>query len=545
MQQPGRSLPVLSTAAMRAADRATIESLGVPGFALMETAARGALAELEERLGPAEGLSVLVLAGKGNNGGDGLALARLLAIRGARVLALTTARPGDASEDAARNLAMLERLEDDELCWLDVEQVGAGASAAELAARVAAWRAGAGDRTLLAVDALLGVGSSGPLRAPCGALAALCEDFDEVLALDLPSGVDADTGEAQEGSVAASFTVAMGALKPGLFLGEGAALAGEVSVVDIGVPPSILREAAGEAGSGWLLGDGSVEGLVDERPRGSHKFSVGQLAVLAGSDAYSGAAVLACRAAARAGAGYVVLFSSPAACAAADNLAPELATVPLQGDLESSMATIQARAERAKAFVVGPGVEDAPKSGRRVRAVLGALDVPAVVDAGGLAALVEVVRDGELAALSRGRFVLTPHPGELARLVEAMDDPPRGTPLERGRALAARWDAVLVLKGAPTLICDPGGAVFVAADAPVSLATAGSGDVLAGMIGGLLAQGLEPLDAALVGVHLGLAAAEAACRGRSERSMIATDLIEALPAVLASFGTPHEAEPGL
>ncbi|MEC8495988.1 MAG: NAD(P)H-hydrate dehydratase [Planctomycetota bacterium] len=535
--QNARSLPVLSTEAMRAADRATIEELGVPGFTLMETAARGALAELEEWAGPSEELSVLVLAGKGNNGGDGLALARMLAIRGARVLVLSTASAADGTEDARRNLALLERLEDDELCWLDLEHVPATADRGELGRLVADWVDGAGDRALVAVDALLGIGASGPLRAPVDVLAELSDAFEAVVSLDVPTGLDSDSGlPHDERAVVASLTVCLGALKAGLVLGDGPEYAGEVSVVDIGIPPTVLAESAGAEGSGWLIGDASVAGLLPERPRGAHKFSVGQLAVVAGSDAYSGAAVLASRAAGRVGAGYVIAFSSAAACAAIDAQAPEVCTVPIPTDHEAAAALVRARGDRASALLLGPGLESTEASDALVRELLATVEGPAVIDAGALSALAPWIEDGELKERAGERWVLTPHPGELARLTGSDSDLEDAGAIERGRALAARWGCVLVLKGAPTLVCDPAGAVFLAGDAPTSLATAGSGDVLTGTIGGLLAQGLDPLDAALAAVHLGLGAARALEASGAGAGLLAGEIADALPGVLLALG---------
>lgn len=532
--QNARSLPVLSTEAMRAADRATIEELGVPGFTLMETAARGALAELEEWAGPSGELSVLVLAGKGNNGGDGLALARMLAIRGARVLVLTTATSEDGTEDARRNLALLERLEDDELCWLDLEHVPAGVDVAELGRRVADWVDGAGDRGLVAVDALLGIGATGPLRAPLDTLAELCDAFEAVMALDVPTGLDSDTGlPHDERTVVASMTVCMGALKAGLVLGDGPEFAGEVSVVDIGVPPTMLCDAASAPGSAWLIGDASVAALLPQRPRGAHKFSVGQLAMVAGSDTYPGAAVMAATAAARSGAGYVTAFGSKRACDAMGSHLPEVCAVGRSGEPAADADLVRSRSDRASALLVGPGLEEDEATGALVRRVLEDAETPVVLDAGALGALGPWLGSDDLAARARGQWILTPHPGELGRMLDQGGGDPGGTPIERGRALARRWGCVLVLKGAPTIVCDPEGAVFVAGDAPTCLATAGSGDVLAGTIGGLLAQGLDPLDAALAGVHVGLMAAQGF--EAEGAGVIATDLANAIPDVLAEL----------
>ena len=328
-----------------------------------------------------------------------------------------------------------------------------------------------------------------------------------MVSLDVPTGLDSDSGFAHDERRWSPPTVCMGALKSGLVLGDGPEYAGEVGVVDIGIPPTVLADSASAEGSGWLIGDASVAGLLPERPRGAHKFSVGQLAVVAGSDAYSGAAVLASRAAGRVGAGYVMAFSSAAACAAIDAQAPEVCTVPIPTDHEAAAALVRARGDRASALLIGPGLEGTEASDSLVRELLATGEGTAVIDAGALGALVPWIEGGDLKERADERWVLTPHPGELARLIDSDADLEDAGAIERGRALAARWGCVLVLKGAPTLVCDPAGAVFVAGDAPTSLATAGSGDVLAGTIGGLLAQGLDPLDAALAGVHLGLGAA--------------------------------------
>ncbi len=340
---------------MRAADRATIEEFGIPSFALMETASRGAFAAIEERYGPSGGLAAVVLAGKGNNGGDALALARMLSIAGARVLVVTTAGANGATTDCAHNLALLAALEDDELCLLDIEHADMGAIPWELVDR---WRAsGAGTRKEVCIDGLLGIGATSELRGAIGDLAQLTAEFEDVVALDIPTGIQSDSGKALDArSVEADMTVAMGALKPGLLLGEGRLHAGEVVVVDIGIPPSILAQGAESPGGAWVLGDSSVAALLPERTMQDHKFSVGQLVVVAGSEQYPGAAVLACRSAARAGAGYVTCVASPCTIRALDANAPEVACVKRGPEPGRWLADFP----RAQAIVAGPGLgEDA------------------------------------------------------------------------------------------------------------------------------------------------------------------------------------------
>ena len=512
---------------MRAADRATIEEFGVPSFALMETAARGAFAAIEERYGNASGLAAVVLAGKGNNGGDALALARMLAIAGARVLAVTTAGTDGTSTDCAHNLTLLDALEDDELCLLDIERATDEGVPWEAIDR---WRGGgAAARREICIDGLLGIGASSALRGSVRDLAEMAGVFDDVVALDVPTGIHSDTGAVLDGhAVRADMTVAMGALKTGLVLGQGRTYAGEVVVVDIGIPPSILARGAEAPGGAWILGDSSVAALIPERTGQDHKFSVGQLLVVAGSERYPGAAVLACRAAARVGAGYVTCLGSPRTVRAMDAGAPEVAC---QARSEWTPSLVKSYS-RAKAILAGPGL--ASEAAEFVESALRDLPVPAVLDADALNAIAERGHTRDLAAWSGGRFVLTPHRGELARLIGSYgESTPDGLSATEEAALwAERFESVLVQKGSPTVIADPSGATFIAPAVEPSLATAGSGDTLSGIIGGLLAQGMEPLDAAIAGVHIGLGAAAIACEGRSPRGVIASDITEALPEVL-------------
>lgn len=516
---------------MRAADRATIEEFGVPSFALMETAARGAFAAIEERYGPSGGLSAIVLAGKGNNGGDALALARMLSIAGARVLTITVASAAGAaagtSEDCAHNLRLLEALEDDELCLMDIEHAGDGLNPWEA---VDIWRAGSAQtRREICVDGLLGIGVAGGFRGALGDLAELTGEFDAVVALDVPSGIHSDTGAALDSrAVEADMTVAMGALKPGLLLGQGRHRAGEVVVVDIGIPPSILARGAEAPGGAWVLGDSSVAALLPVRAEDEHKFSAGQLVVVAGSERYPGAAVLACRAAARVGAGYVTCLGSPRTVRAMDANAPEVACVERGQERSPSLAEFP----RARAILAGPGL--AEDAGPWTDDSLSDIEIPAVFDADALNAIAERGLTKGLKERSLGRFVLTPHRGEMDRLIGSFGEaaPEGQSAIEEAALWSERLGCVLVLKGSPTIVADPSGTTFVAPSVESGLATAGSGDTLAGIIGGLLAQGMESLDAAIAGVHVGLAAAVSACDGRSSRGIVASDITEALPEVL-------------
>ncbi len=518
LSDPALFEPALSTDAMREADRRTMEDFGLPGGTLMETAGRGAAQVIEHAFGPLAGRSVLVLAGKGNNGGDGFVVARVLAGRGAHVRVVTTATEGDATEDTARTLRLFRALteHDNRLSLDEFEDVR----------QVAAMRP-----PDLVVDALLGIGVTGPLRAPVDALARWMNGQDApVVALDVPTGLGSDTGVAQEDTVRASLTVTMAARKAGLLFNDGPAHAGRVEVVDIGVPPHLLSEALALPGSALRSTDAGVRALLPERARDAHKYTAGRVLVAAGSRAFPGAAVMASLAAARAGAGAVICCTAASARPLVEAHLTEVMTVALPETDDGSLGgdalgEIVARAGSADAVLVGCGLGKHPETQRLVRDLLPRLAAPVVVDADGLNAL---AGHAELLGHAGGRWVLTPHTGELQRLV-GTDDLDTEDRIALAAEWAGRWRVVLVVKGMPSVVGTPAGGVFVGGAGGPALATAGTGDVLAGLTVGLLAQGLAPAAAAVCALHLGGRAAERYASTRQARTLLATDLLAELP----------------
>ncbi len=520
--------PVLSTAAMRDADRATIEDFGIPGYTLMESASRGAAAAIEERFELGPGSHVLVLAGHGNNGGDGLAIARILAGRRMAVTVVTTAAPGASSPDAEKNLALLMAMIRAGAC--DLRVLGTDAAVTELASEAD-----------VVIDALLGIGVTGRLREPIRSLAVACRAAKRVAAVDVPSGVDSDRGVAtDEASVRADLTVTMGATKPGLLFGEGRAAAGEVVVAEFGIPPHVLQGALAQPGSARLATDEMVTALLPERAGDAHKNSAGRVLVVAGSDAFTGAAALASMAAGRTGAGYVTCASTPSVRAAIDAQSPATATVALPtsptGGLTADAAEeVVARAANADALLIGPGLGQEPATVALIAEVLERVDLPTVIDADGLNALAQLDPE-RFTPEQRARWVLTPHLGEFRRLVAAAGYSLDEADLERRTWLTPRWAArlgsTLLLKGAPTVTALPDGTTFVATEVHSSLAVAGAGDVLAGMIAGFMSQGLAPAEAAVCAQHVGNAVAASWTANRAGGAMQPTDMTEALPQVL-------------
>jgi ADP-dependent NAD(P)H-hydrate dehydratase / NAD(P)H-hydrate epimerase len=515
---PEWCLPLPDAAAMRAIDRWAIDEREVPSLELMERAGIGVARAVEE-LAP-DG-RIAVLCGKGNNGGDGLVAARVLRDAGREVSIFTAGSPAELKGDAGENLLRLP-----------------GDPPVQLDARVAGplWGAG-GDGARepgVIVDALLGTGFAGEPRGMVAeAIAAANAAAAPVVSVDVPSGVDASTGAVHASAVRATITVTFHAAKPGLWIHPGKAHAGEVRTLDIGIP----RGAPVAADIGLI--EASVLALLPRRAARSTKFSSGHVLVAGGSRGLTGAPRLAAHAAMRAGAGYLTACvpGSVQAILAGGGL-PELMTVGLPDEEGSLLAAgvdaVLAAAERGGALALGPGLGRRPGAVAFARELARRASVPAVIDADALNA--HTGRLGELARRT-APTVLTPHAGELARLLELSSEEIERERLRHVRGAAELANAVVVLKGDDTLIADSAGVVAVSSGASPALATAGTGDVLTGVIAALLAQGLDPFPAAATGVWLHAAAGRLAARAvGAVEGVIASDVIAALPFARAGGG---------
>jgi ADP-dependent NAD(P)H-hydrate dehydratase / NAD(P)H-hydrate epimerase len=504
--------PLPDTAAMRATDRWAIDVQGVPSLDLMERAGIGVARAVEELApdGP-----VTVLCGKGNNGGDGLVAARVLRDAGREVTVLIAGPPDELGGDARENLL---RLPGAPPAQFDSD-APLGGSAAVL-------------------DGLLGTGFTGEPRGTVAeAIDAVNDAGIPVVSVDVPSGVDASTGVVCANAVRATVTVTFHAAKPGLWIHPGKAHAGEVRTLDIGIPrgaPDVARATVG------LIGSSVLDGLP-RRGASSTKFSSGHVLVAGGSRGLSGAPRMAAHAAMRAGAGYVtacVPASLQGTLAAGGP--PELMTRGLPDEdgahLAAGVQGVLEAGQRGVALALGPGLGRAPGALAFARELARRAPVATVIDADGLNA--HAGRLSELAA-REAPTVLTPHAGELGRLLECSSVEIERERLRHVRAAAALARAVVVLKGDDTLIADPTGVVAVSPGASPALATAGTGDVLTGVLAALLAQGLDPFAAAAAGVCLHVRAGRLAARtvGAAE-GVLASDVIAALPAARTEVARP-------
>lgn len=516
--------PVLTADAMREADRVTIEDFGVPSFTLMESAGRGAADCLADAYGPLTERGVMVLCGKGNNGGDGLMVARQLLARGATVHVVLSAAPDALRDDPARNYGLLEQLAGAHGDRLGLHAFDTTAALDALARRT---------RPALFIDALLGTGLTSALREPIdGIVRWLNEQPAPTVALDVPTGLHSDTGAVLGTAVDADRTITMAALKAGLLIGAGPRPTGAIDVVEIGIPDHVIEHTLDAPGCARLTTDAAIAAWLPTRSHDAHKYSAGMALVVGGAPGYTGAPVMSSLAAARAGAGYVACATPAAVQSILAGKMTEVPTIALpDGDTglqpDAALHALEAPMDKARALLVGPGLGRAAGTTQFVRDLLRASDHPAVIDADGLNALAE---DPAPLDQTAGRWILTPHAGEFRRL--AGDDADLDDPIRTAQTYAQRWNCVLLLKGMPSIVAAPNGTAFVNGTGNPALATAGTGDVLAGLCVSLLAQGLPPTQAALCALHLGGAAADRYAAHTESRTMMALDLLTQLPPVL-------------
>lgn len=505
---------------MREADRRTILEVGLPGPVLMENAGAAVAQVVVERFPAAR--RIVVLCGKGNNGGDGFVAARRLRQRRPEVLLL--GRRADVKGDARLHLGAYER-SGGTLTEVPEEEAWTGVRERVLAAD-------------LIVDALLGTGlqnaPSGVIGAAIATLSALGRPpAIPVLAVDLPSGLPSDAGELAWDTAAATCTVTFAAPKRGHVLPPACDRVGELVVADIGIPPAILAQGIAL----FVPESADAAGALPARRPGAHKGDFGHVLVIAGSVGKTGAAALCAAGALRAGAGLVTVATPASAFAmlgSALRLEAMSEALPLtDGGLLGKDAIDRALtlAEARDAVVLGPGLGQGPEVRAFVREVVAGCARPLVLDADGLNAVAPGPKGaGALGVLRReSPTVVTPHPGEMARLVSGTTTEVQRRRIETARGFAVDTGAVVVLKGQATLVADGDGRTTVNPTGNPGMASGGSGDVLAGVIGALLAARVAAWNAAVAGVYLHGLAGDRAARARGQDALLAGDIAEALP----------------
>jgi NAD(P)H-hydrate epimerase len=501
---------------MRAMDRHAIASLGVPGRVLMENAAHEVAAAVQRLLPPRPlDRPVTVCCGGGNNGGDGYAAARLLRNAGIPTRVVSRGQPG--TDDARANAEAWGHFG----ATVDFDTDPAGAVAAL-------------NRSPALVDALFGTGLSRALEGPARDLIAAMNAAPATLKIgvDVPSGINADTGAVMGAAVRCTHTVCFQVGKIGLYQHPGAAHAGQVTVVPVSIP----KRWPGDALPTYRLTEPFVRLLLPGRPPAGHKGTFGHLLAVCGSAGMGGAALLSGRSALKVGAGLVTVGVPLALQDRFLAAAPELMTLAAAGGSPEAfgLAHVAGMAEAAAtrgAVVLGCGLGRAPGTSAFVNALVPRIAKPLLIDADGL-------YDLQLAPLRERAVpaVLTPHPGELARLSGVSVEALAADRVGQARRWAVAWRVVLVLKGAATVVASPKGEVFINPTGDAGLASAGTGDVLSGVIGGLLAQGLAPLPATLLGVYLHGLARDCQRDTVTSASFTAHDLVQGLNLALRKLG---------
>ncbi|GKS59954.1 bifunctional NAD(P)H-hydrate repair enzyme Nnr [Nitrospira sp.] len=503
---------VVTAAQMQAIDRRAIEKGKIPSLTLMERAGSETVAAMEAHFGPLRTKRIVIVCGKGHNGGDGLVVARLLKHRKAKIRVVLLHPISNLARDTR---TMHRRL------------VRGGNTALITATPAPDELAQALDGADILVDALLGTGLSSPVSGIYrSAIEALNGTGRPIVAIDLPSGLDADTGHVLGAAVRATLTVTMGLPKYGLYLGEGIDYSGTVRIADIGIPAAYAQTIEGSVS--LLTGD-TIAGLIPTRRPSSHKGTFGHVGIIAGSPGKTGAAALAARAALRVGSGLVTVATPAGVNSIVEGKLLEAMSVPISDTPEhafgpNSLQDLLTFARTKSAVAVGPGIGTHAGTIHVIRDFLPRCSVPCVVDADALNAIAE---GPEMLSRCSAALILTPHPGEMARLARL--DSGRAVNRDRlgiAREFAKTHGVIVVLKGARTVIAHPDGQTAISPSGNPGLATGGTGDVLTGMIGGFLAQGLRPWEAACAGAYLHGLAGDVAAEVRGQASMIAGDVIE-------------------
>jgi NAD(P)H-hydrate epimerase len=512
---------------MQQMDRETIEGFGLPGQVLMENAGRGATAFFLKTLWAQAGRGTVgILAGRGNNGGDGFVMARYLHQKGIAVKVFLLSDPQRVKGDARINLDLLAPLAIEVVALPDLDSFRKNA---ERLKRPTIW-----------IDALLGTGLKSDVRGYFkAAITFLNASEKPVFAVDIPSGLNADTGQVQGICTTAEATATFAFAKVGHLLHPGALHTGRLKVIDIGIPPHIATKIGCRQ---HLTTSATVRRMLRPRDPQAHKGTTGHLLVVAGKTGTTGAAAMTAMAALRAGAGLVTLgcpqgVQALLAQQTLEAMTVGLAQTPLGGLSAEALPQILRLAEGRKGLAIGPGMGTEEETGTLLEGLLTASPLPLVIDADGLNLLAERLNTSrpDLLTDAQAPVILTPHPGEMARLTGLPTAELLKDRLSSARRFATLHGVVLVLKGARSLVAAPDGRVWINSSGNSGMASGGMGDVLTGMIGGFLAQGYPPETAACLGVYLHGAAGDHLARKSGPQGYLASDLMAVLPRVFSGL----------
>ncbi len=506
-------MKVVTAEEIKALDNKAVSECKIPSLLLMENAARGLVDQIENKIGLVAGLRVFILCGRGNNGGDGLAAARHLRMRRA-IVTVTLFSPIEQFTGDSKTMLT---------AWTNTNgTVYRADEALEKNLR----------ESRLIVDALLGTGLShsvgGDFENAISLLNKVRIEYGiTVVSVDMPSGISANTGERLGAAVEADYTFTMGLPKRGLFLREGLECRGSWDVIDIGFPKALVNQANINV---ELVGPADLKGVPAPRSLGAHKGTFGHLLIIAGSKGKKGAAAMASLSALRIGCGLV----TTALPNAIDTISPEALEVMTLPVAETEEGALSLKSEKEllnalegkNAVAIGPGLSQHPETVRLILNLIAKIQIPMVIDADGINALAS---DLSVLHHKKAAMILTPHAWEMGRLIGASSETVQRDRIGTASSFAQKWGVIVVLKGAHTLIAAPNGSVFISNTGNPGMATAGAGDVLTGIIGGLIASGMDPVSAAIQGVVLHGLAGDIARDEYGETSLIASDMINKIP----------------
>ena len=511
---------VVTAEEMKTLDQSAIQEYGVPGAVLMENAGRQVVEVIREIMGDVRGRIITVFVGKGNNGGDGFVIARHLLNLGAEVKLLAVTDLTDSTGDAAVNQTIWQRMEQK----IYTLQHGDGINIVRLVLM----------NTDLIVDAIFGTGFRGEMPEKVGRLVEVLNSSGKpIVSVDIPSGLEADTGKTHGPCIQASHTVTFALPKLGLILEPGADYTGELHIADISIPSLLIERKAPPR---YLITGEMVNSWLPARPSAAHKGSFGRVLVVAGSRGMTGAASLAGEAAVKTGAGLVTVAVPESLHDIMETKLTEAMTIPLPDSGKGYLSrdacqSILALLDNMDILAFGPGLSAVPEVVAVVKELLPSIRVPVVIDADALNAL---AGEADMLRKVQAPVVITPHPGEMARLLDISTKEIQSDRLTVTGKAATVWNVVALLKGARTVVAAPDGSIYINPTGNPGMATGGSGDVLTGMVAALLAQGMSPAHAAASGAYLHGMAGDMAVIKTGMPGLTASDILGHIPRAIMS-----------
>lgn len=513
---------------MQNIDKRTIEKYQIPGIVLMENAGTRVVEAIEESFEDLCCMKVAVIAGKGNNGGDGFVVARHLENKGICTKVFLLAKKNDLTGDAKQNFESIKKM------CLDIEEIGEN-NVRGLQAKISEYD--------ILIDAILGTGLNSKVKGYYSkVINVINRSGKPVIAVDIPSGLSSDTGEILGEHIRADMTVTFGLPKRGHTLFPSAKSIGELIIADISIPQRAVDEEKIDV---ELIDEDDIRGIIPFRESDAHKGTFGHVLVVSGSLGKSGAAGLTGLGALRSGAGLVTLAMPKSLITGIAGSLLELMTFPLDETKEGTISEKAAdsfieKTQEMDAVVIGPGLTTHPSTVSFLKKILKKLKIPMLIDADGINGL--ALFDTNILKKRDIPLILTPHPGEMARLIKKSIKEVQKERLEIAGSFSKKYGLYLALKGARTVISDPNGSLFINSTGNPGMATAGSGDALSGIIGGFIAQKIDPLDALKAGVYLHGLAGDIAASELGEPGLITGDILDSLPFAMESLWNDEQEE---